>query len=142
MRRDGPALLENLQGRAPVVFLDAAGRGVNSIDVSCLLKPFPLARFALHQAADSSLRLSLQGPAIDQGLMRAGAGEALRRPAPGDRVPGAVRPGSVKLVPYTTELPDDWREAPAGYRTFRFGEIMHPVRRGIAQVHLGRREEV
>ena len=63
-------LLEDLEGRAPVVFLDAAGRAVNSIDVSYLLKPFPLARFALHQAADRSLRLSVQGPAADQELMR------------------------------------------------------------------------
>lgn len=124
-RRDGATVLADLEGRAPVAFLDAAGRAVNSIDVSYLLKPFPLARFALHQAADRSLRLSVQGAAADKALMR----EVLARLF-GD-LPLEIRElgsfaGAGKLTPYTTALPEAWRAADPGYRAFSFREIMHP----------------
>jgi len=122
----GTALAE-LEGRAPVVFLDAQGRAVNSVDVSYLLKPFPLARYALHQARDRSLRLRLQGFAVDRGLVRA----VLTKCFGGlpleigdlESPPGA----SAKLAPYTTEIPDGWRDAEPGFRAFTFRELMHPA---------------
>ena len=132
-RSRGLTLLADLEGRAPVMFLDARGCAVNSIDVSYLLKPFPLVRYALHQAADRSLRLSVQGPAIDRGLARVVLAKLF-----GD-LPLAIvsldsfAPGPGKLVPYTTELPDAWREAEPGYRAFTFRQIMQPeCRRGQA----------
>lgn len=125
-RRQGAPLLVNLEGRAPVVFLDAEGRGVNSIDVSYLLKPFPLARYALHQFADRSLRLLVQGPAADLGLVRAvlaGLFSGLRLDI---ESLGPLAPGSGKLLPYSTDLPENWRQAQPGYRAFTFQQIMHP----------------
>ena len=129
VRRRGVRYLEHLEGRAPVLFVDAQGCGVNSNDVSYLLKPFPFARYALHQALDRSLRLSVQGPAIDQRLVR----EVLARLF-GD-LPLGIKPltsdgsGSGKLVTYTTDLPDAWRIVEPGYRAFTFKEIMRPEQR-------------
>jgi len=129
VRRQGAPLLENLHGRAPVVFLDVAGRGVNSIDVSYLLKPFPLACFALHQHADRSLRLTVQGSACDQALIREVLAQLF-----GD-LPLEIAslesgtPGAAKLVPYTTDLADTWRQAAPGWRALTFQEIMRPQRR-------------
>jgi phenylacetate-CoA ligase len=126
VRRRGEQLLGDLEGRAPVVFLDAAGRWVNGIDVSYLLKPFPLARYALHQATDRSLRLSVQGIALDLNRIRAVLAKLF-----GD-LPLQIGPlgpsaaGSGKLVPYTTDLPEAWRETEPGFRAFTFREIMHP----------------
>ena len=53
------AALRDLQGRPPVRFL-AADRGwVNNVDITRALHRFDLQRFALHQRADSSLRLRM-----------------------------------------------------------------------------------
>lgn len=126
VRRRGAQQLADLEGRAPVVFLDERGHCVNSIDVSYLLKPFPLARYALHQAADRSLRLSAQGPAADQVLMRRVLAK-LFGDLPLDIGPlESFPPGSGKLVPYASNLPDAWRVAEPGYRSFTFREIMRP----------------
>ncbi len=126
VRRREALVLGSLEGRAPVVFLDAEGRYINSIDVSYLLKPFPLARYALHQAADRSLCLSVQGAAADQGPMRTVLAKLF-----GD-IPVEIREletfpgGTGKLVPFTTELPGARRETKPGYRAFTFQELMHP----------------
>jgi hypothetical protein len=39
---------------------------------------------------------------------------------------GSFAPGSGKLVPYATDIPDAGRKAGPGYRTFTFRELMHP----------------
>jgi phenylacetate-CoA ligase len=52
----GPAL-RNLQGRAPVRFRHAQGHWVNNIEISQVLRSFPLRRFTLHQGTDARLRL-------------------------------------------------------------------------------------
>jgi phenylacetate-CoA ligase len=131
VRRQGPPLLDGLAGRAPVVFLDEAGRAVNSIDVSYLLKPFPLARYALRQMADRSLKLSVQGPAADRRLMRTVLAKLFGDLPLEVELLASFAPGSGKPVPFTTDLPDAWREAEPGYRTFTFHELMHPdSRRG------------
>ena len=126
VRREGALLLEDLEGRAPVVFLDAGGRAVNGIDVSYLLKPFPFARYALHQAKDRSLRLSVQGSATDRGSVRWVLAELFGDLPLEIAFPASFAPGPGKFVSYTTELPDAWRTAEPGYRAFTFQEIMHP----------------
>ncbi|HNV68097.1 MAG TPA: capsule biosynthesis protein CapK [Candidatus Ozemobacteraceae bacterium] len=53
--------LREFEGRAPVVFLDDAGRAVNSIDVTGALRAFPLAQCVVHQLADRSLIVKVRG---------------------------------------------------------------------------------
>jgi phenylacetate-CoA ligase len=68
--RGGLPVLVGLEGRAPVHFAAADGRAVNTIDVSVALGRFPLARFSVHQAADRSLTVGLDGSgrAADPGV--------------------------------------------------------------------------
>ncbi len=68
-RGDTP-MLQALEGRAPVLFEDADGHLVNNIDVSIALKPLPLRRFSLRQAADRSLRLGLDQPELAEAASR------------------------------------------------------------------------
>jgi phenylacetate-CoA ligase len=65
------ARLVGLEGRAPVVFQTADGRAVNNIDVTAALKPLALPQYALHQAADGSLRLRAAGGAENEAAIRA-----------------------------------------------------------------------
>ncbi len=76
-------VLRDLQGRAPVRFRDARGGWVNNIEISQALRPLPLARFALHQAADDRLTLRVDAP--DLGTLQAalrGAMHACLGPLP------------------------------------------------------------
>ena len=57
----GPGLRQ-LQGRAPVRFRHPLGHWLNKVDISQLLRPLPLRRFALHQYADGALELRCDGP--------------------------------------------------------------------------------
>jgi phenylacetate-CoA ligase len=125
-RRPEGTVLADLEGRPPVVFLDAAGRAINSIDVSYLLKPFPLARYALHQARDRSLLLSAQGPAIDDAAVRRVLAKLFGDLPLEIRALASFPASPGKLVPYTTDDPDGWRAAAPGYRAFTFRELMHP----------------
>jgi phenylacetate-CoA ligase len=59
----GEPVLRGLEGRAFVRFRRPDGIWLNNIDVTHALRPFPLARFALHQRADSGLEFSVEGPA-------------------------------------------------------------------------------
>jgi phenylacetate-CoA ligase len=54
-------LLVGLEGRPPTIFRAADGRPVNNVDVTWALRPFPLAQFTLHQAADRTLTLAVRG---------------------------------------------------------------------------------
>jgi phenylacetate-CoA ligase len=65
------ARLVGLEGRKPVVFQAADGRAVNNIDVTAALKALALPQYALHQAADGSLRLRVAGTAADEAAVRA-----------------------------------------------------------------------
>lgn len=99
-------ILAGLEGRPAAVFLDTRGKRVNSVDISLALRPFPLAQFTLHQAADGGLRLRLGGgmagtAAIRQTLL-ALFGEERRLEIEPLQVPA----GS-KVIQYTSELPDD-----------------------------------
>jgi phenylacetate-CoA ligase len=55
-----PVLID-LHGRAPILFRTPAGKWLNNVDVNNALYYFFLERFALHQRADGSLRLRIQG---------------------------------------------------------------------------------
>jgi phenylacetate-CoA ligase len=59
----GEPLLRSLEGRACVRFRRPDGVWLNNIDVTHSLRPFPLARFSLHQRADSVFEFSVEGPA-------------------------------------------------------------------------------
>jgi phenylacetate-CoA ligase len=80
--RRQPRLL-GLEGRAPVMFRDRAGRPLNNIDVTAALKPLALPQFTLHQAADGALTLRLPPDRLQDDLPRAallsvfGAGQAI-----------------------------------------------------------------
>jgi phenylacetate-CoA ligase len=65
------ARLVGLEGRAPVVFQASDGRAVNNIDVTAALKPLALPQYALHQAANGSLRMRAAAAAENEAAIRA-----------------------------------------------------------------------
>jgi phenylacetate-CoA ligase len=102
-----PRLLD-LEGRDPVLFRSSDGTPVSTVDLSRLLREFPLLLHEFHQASDRSCELvarPLPGTAPDQAAME----QALRRvlgavplvirfdPHLGDRTEG-------KAVPYRSDL--------------------------------------
>ncbi|MEO6323052.1 MAG: capsule biosynthesis protein CapK [Thermoanaerobaculia bacterium] len=97
-RADGVYLLD-LEGRAPVVFRAVDGRAINNIDVTTVLRPFALARFAVHQQGDSSLRVRL-----NSGDDIAPVAAALRSIFGTDQAIAfeSFEPGEWKVVPYAT----------------------------------------
>jgi phenylacetate-CoA ligase len=102
---DGPLpRLGGLEGRAPVAFVRADGRRVNSIDVSTALAGLPLPFFGLHQAGDGSLLLRTRGDDVILAraalALRGVFGEGVRLTV--ERVPDSVA-WSGKQVQYTRE---------------------------------------
>lgn len=59
----GEPVLRALEGRAFVRFRRPDGAWLNNIDVTHALRPLPLARFSLHQRADSVFEFSVEAPA-------------------------------------------------------------------------------
>jgi phenylacetate-CoA ligase len=59
----GEPVLRALEGRSCVRFRRPDGVWLNNIDVTHAVRPFPLARFSLHQRADSVFEFSVAGPA-------------------------------------------------------------------------------
>ncbi len=49
--------LSNVEGRPATVFRGASGQHINNIDVTQVMRRYPIARFALHQSSDGSLQL-------------------------------------------------------------------------------------
>lgn len=60
----GEPVLRGLEGRAPVRFRKPDGVWLNNIDVTHALRPFPLARFLLHQRTDEVFEFSVEGSAF------------------------------------------------------------------------------
>jgi phenylacetate-CoA ligase len=58
-RRGDRPVLVGLAGRAPVPFVTADGRAVNTIDVTVALRRFSAGRYTVHQRVDRSLALGL-----------------------------------------------------------------------------------
>jgi phenylacetate-CoA ligase len=76
----GKPILVGLEGRRPVLFPTADGRLVHSMEVSRLLRRFPLTQFQLHQAADGVFHFQYRGRA-DAGQLRLALQELLGRSA-------------------------------------------------------------
>jgi phenylacetate-CoA ligase len=96
----GP-VLQALHGRAPVRFQTATGGWVNNIDVTHALERWPLAQYALHQRADTSLHLRLAPAAMAYASAVRAALQALLGPLPLDLHPLAAED---KVLQYTTAL--------------------------------------
>ncbi len=64
-------VLNNLEGRPPVLFQHSAGHWLNNIEVTHALSSFALPQFALHQNRDKSLVLSLAQPCGTEPQLRA-----------------------------------------------------------------------
>jgi phenylacetate-CoA ligase len=113
-------LLVGLEGRPAALFVDTAGRRVNTVDISLALRPFPLRQFTLHQAADGGLRLGVGGGAGEP----AGVGDALRALFGAEArlsIEPLAGPQGGKVVQYTSDLeggaplwPDRRRTVDAG----------------------------
>lgn len=76
--RRGLPRLVGLEGRHPVPFVAADGAAVNTVDATVALRPFPLARYRLHQHADGSLVLTVDPhtPGATDGDLAAAIGRA------------------------------------------------------------------
>jgi phenylacetate-CoA ligase len=97
-------LLVGLELRHPVLFRDATGRDFNNIDVTFALRNLPLPFFALHQAADGSLRFRTrcEGPTLQ--AARQALGELFRGlPLTVEVVPESVA-WAGKVIQYTSDL--------------------------------------
>jgi phenylacetate-CoA ligase len=57
----GRPVLVELEGRQPVIFPVGSGRIVHSMEVTRLLRRFPLTHYQLHQDADGGFRFSYRG---------------------------------------------------------------------------------
>jgi phenylacetate-CoA ligase len=97
-------ILVDLQGRAPVLFRTPAGRWLNNVDVNNALYYFFLERFTMHQFADGSLRLRIQGPYDEPAVRKAMLdllgedAELTIEPFPPDNDPRA------KMLKFTSDL--------------------------------------
>lgn len=103
-RADGPVLV-GLEGRPIVTFRTRDGRPLNNVDVNWALRPFPIAQYALHQAADGSLTLRVRGSSVGEATLR----EALLRLFGPDQplaieLDAPLASTTDKLVSYTSEL--------------------------------------
>ena len=70
-RENQTPLLRDFSGRAPVLFRNAKGEVLTSIDVANALRSFALSHFAIHQNADRSLMLRVPQTSNDFELRRA-----------------------------------------------------------------------
>ncbi len=100
----GELVLRSLEGRALVRFRRPDGVWLNNIDVTHALRPFPLARFSLHQRTDGVFEFSFECPiAVRQEIMEA----LLRLLGPKARVVTKPfernLPG--KVLQYSSDLP-------------------------------------
>ncbi len=99
--------LREFEGRPPVVFVDAQGLAVNSIDVTGALRTFPLAQFRIHQRADRSLLVKVRGPGCREAELRrvlislfgAGISMSIEELRDEDTVGG-------KVIPYRCDVPE------------------------------------
>jgi len=67
----GRPVLVDLEGRHPVVFPVGGDRVVHSMEVTRLLRRFPLSQYQLHQDADGGFRFSYRGLASEDDLQSA-----------------------------------------------------------------------
>jgi phenylacetate-CoA ligase len=75
----GRPVLVELEGRRPVVFPVSGDRIVHSMEVTRLLRRFPLTQYQLHQDADGGFRFSSRG-LVPEGELQAALHELLHAP--------------------------------------------------------------
>lgn len=63
-------ILDGLQGRPPVRFKTPGGEWLNNIEITHVLRPFPLSQFTLHQERNGDLLLRIQGNSPDIDAIR------------------------------------------------------------------------
>ena len=68
----GEPVLVDLEGRRPVRFRTARGAWVNNIEITHVMRRFPVAQFTLRQDVDGALRMRVAGAPEDEGAIRAG----------------------------------------------------------------------
>lgn len=102
--------LEELEGREPVIFRSASEQLVNPVDVSSLLRQFPIVQHELMQYKDMSLELAVRpipGASVDNDDLKAKLAVLFGKsvnltilvdPTLGDRTDGG------KALPYRSEL--------------------------------------
>jgi phenylacetate-CoA ligase len=103
---EGVPVLRALEGRPVVRFRRPDGTWLNNIDITHALRPLPLGRFALHQAADGALDFGVEaGDAAD---VRAAHAALVRLFGPGAMLRARTLPvtPSGKIIQYTSALPD------------------------------------
>jgi phenylacetate-CoA ligase len=101
----GEPVLRGLEGRPLVRFRRPDGVWLNNIDVTHVLRPFPLARFSLHQRADAVFEFSVEGPAGACSDARAALGRLFGPAARIESRPFAPAAASAKMPQYTSTLP-------------------------------------
>jgi phenylacetate-CoA ligase len=95
-------VLRGFEGRAPVVFRGTDVGRINNIDVTTVLRNFPVTRFSVHQGGDGALTVLTSGAAFSSDAFEA----ALRRLF-GDeqRISlGELPADGRKVIPYSTDL--------------------------------------
>lgn len=100
----GEPVLRGLEGRACVRFRRPDGIWLNNVDITHALRPFPLARFALHQRADAGFEFSIEGPAGSVDEARGALVSLLGSLAVIDPVPFPVGV-TAKIPQYSSALP-------------------------------------
>jgi phenylacetate-CoA ligase len=78
-RHAGRPVLVDLEGRRPVVFPVAGDRIVHSMEVTRLLRRYPLTQYQLHQDADGGFRFAYRG-LVPEGELSAALHELLHSP--------------------------------------------------------------
>lgn len=126
--RPDAVILKDLEGRPPVFFFDTAGRVINNIDISYILKPCALAQFSLHQAKDRALVFKTRDHAAHQAPVRQlllklfGTEQALTIM---ELIDSDCRNG--KVVQYTSDLPPpDVKASAVAFQSMTWYEVMHP----------------
>lgn len=109
--RQGRPCLHDLQAREPVSFTGGDGLSISMIDVSRIIREWPLVQHEFIQRADLSCQLLIQpmpGYRIDAALLREKLrelfGETVQISVELDQGLGENRPGG-KLVPFRREVP-------------------------------------
>lgn len=96
-------VIRDFDGRAPVVFRAADGKPVNSIEVTQVMRRFPLTRYAVHQSAGGALEVRTSGAPFETSEL-----ETMLRGLFGDvamtfhELPRDGR----KVIPYTVDPPN------------------------------------
>src|SRR5205823_3814733 len=99
---DGRPVLVGLDGRPPVWFVGGDGRRIHSMEVTRVLRRFPLAQYSLHQDAAGGYRFGYRG-APDLDAIREALHAVLRPKALAMAELPPFRPGSQKVLAYSTD---------------------------------------